>query len=92
MSIKNQKPAIQSKSLAVPTELTTDKPIRFLRLPVVLEKTSLSKTSAYTLPTFPKPVKIKAGAGVQGGARWVEAEIDAWMQSLIQLRDSKGVV
>lgn len=80
-------PAIQSKSLAA---LTTDKPIRFLRLPDVLEKTGLSKTSAYTLPNFPKPIKIKPGAAVQGGARWVESEIDEWMQSLIQLRDSKG--
>lgn len=64
--------------------------VRFLRLPAVLEKTGLSKTSAYTLPSFPRPVKIKAGAGMQGGARWVESEIDEWMQSLIQLRD-KGV-
>lgn len=81
-------PAIQSKSLAA--ALTADKPIRFLRLPAVLEKTGLSKTSAYTLPNFPKPIKIKPGAAVQGGARWVESEIDEWMQSLIQLRDSKG--
>jgi predicted DNA-binding transcriptional regulator AlpA len=83
-------PAIQSKSLAAPAALTTNKPIRFLRLPDVLEKTGLSKTSAYTLPGFPKSLKIKPGTGIQGGARWVEAEIDAWMQSLIQLRDSKG--
>lgn len=62
--------------------------VRFLRLPAVLEKTGLSKTSVYTLPNFPKPVKIKAGAALQGGARWVESEIDEWMQSLIQLRDS----
>lgn len=62
--------------------------IRFLRLPAVLEKTGLSKTSVYTLPNFPKPIKIKAGAALQGGARWVESEIDEWMQSLIQLRDA----
>lgn len=62
--------------------------IRFLRLPAVLEKTGLSKTTVYTLPNFPKPIKIKAGAALQGGARWVESEIDEWMQSLIQLRDA----
>lgn len=78
-------PAIQSKALA------TDKPIRFLRLPAVLEKTGLSKTSAYTLPNFPKPIKIKgSNAALQGGARWVESEIDAWMSDLIQLRDANG--
>lgn len=62
--------------------------IRFLRLPAVLEKTGLSKTSVYTLPNFPKPIKIKAGAALQGGARWVESEVDEWMQSLIQSRDA----
>lgn len=65
--------------------------LRFIRLPDVLAKTSLSKTSVYTLPDFPKPIKIKPGAGMQGGARWLEAEIDEWMQSLIQLRDAQLV-
>jgi len=62
--------------------------IRFLRLPAVLEKTGLSKTSVYTLPNFPRPIKIKAGAALQGGARWVESELDEWMQSLIQSRNT----
>lgn len=84
-------PAIQSKKAHATSAVgAANLPqIRFLRLPKVLEKTGLSKTTVYTLPDFPRPVKIKAGAGLQGGARWVESEIDEWMQSLIQLRDSR---
>lgn len=85
-------PAIQLKKVHAASAVVTtnSQQIRFLRLHTVLEKTGLSKTSVYTLPDFPKPVKIKAGAGLQGGARWVESEVEKWMQSLIQLRDSRG--
>lgn len=64
--------------------------IRFIGIPTVCQMTDLSKTSVYTIHDFPKPIKIKAGAGMQGGARWVESEVIEWMQSRIQLRDVGG--
>lgn len=63
--------------------------IRFIGLPQVCGMTGLSKTSCYTIHDFPKPIKIKgSGAPAQGGARWVESEVQDWMQSRIQLRDA----
>jgi predicted DNA-binding transcriptional regulator AlpA len=67
------------------------KQIRFIPLPAVIDKTGLCRTSIYTISDFPKPVKIKgAGAPVQGGSRWVEEEVVAWMLSRINARDSAG--
>ena len=64
--------------------------LRFIGLPTVCELTGLSKTSVYTLVDFPRPVKIVGeGAKVQGGSRWVEFEVIEWMQSRIQLRDTR---
>lgn len=61
--------------------------LRIISLPEVLFQTSISKTSVYTLPDFPKPIKIGgASARSQGGARWVEAEVQAWIQSKIDQR------
>lgn len=65
--------------------------IRFICLPQVCDLTGLSKTSCYTIPDFPKPIKIKgSGATAQGGARWVDSEIIGWMQSRISMRDGKA--
>lgn len=62
--------------------------LRFIGLPSVVRKTSLGKTSIYTIPDFPKPVKIKgADATAQGGARWVESEVEEWMLSRILIRN-----
>lgn len=63
-------------------------PLRFIGLPQVCGMTSLSKTSCYTISDFPRPIKIKgSGAAAQGGARWVEAEVQDWMRSRIAQRD-----
>jgi len=52
--------------------------------------TGVSRTSVYTIPDFPKPIKIKgATATVQGGSRWVESEVILWMQSRIETRDTQ---
>lgn len=65
-------------------------PIRLIDLPAVLATTCLSKTGVYTILDFPKPIKIKgAGATAQGGARWVESEVQAWIQSRIKIRDTQ---
>jgi predicted DNA-binding transcriptional regulator AlpA len=67
----------------------SEQQLRFLNLMAVSGITGLKKTSIYTLQKqgFPKPIKISA-AGRQSGARWVESEIYAWMNSRIQLRDN----
>lgn len=55
-------------------------PARLLRLPAVLERTGLGKSSVYTAMAskkFPTPVRL----GTRGVA-WRESEIDAWVQSL----------
>lgn len=52
----------------------------------------LSRTSIYTLPDFPRPIKIGgAGASAQGGARWVLSEIQDWVKSRISMRDYPSV-
>ena len=67
----------------------SDKQLRLLCLATVSGLTSLSKTSIYCIQDFPKPIKIQgAGASAQSGARWVESEVYAWMNSRIQLRDN----
>lgn len=62
--------------------------LRFLCIAAIIHMTGLCRTSIYTLPDFPKPVKIsgKKPSG-QGGARWIEGEVLAWMKSRIKIRD-----
>ena len=50
-----------------------------IKLARVLEKTGLSRTSVYTNPTFPKPIKLSARA-----VAWVELEIDEWIAKRIE--------
>ncbi|WP_321866741.1 helix-turn-helix transcriptional regulator [Paraburkholderia tropica] len=49
-----------------------------IKLSRVLEKTGLSRTSVYTNPTFPKPIKLSARA-----VAWVEGEVDGWIATRI---------
>lgn len=54
--------------------------MRFLRLADVETKVGLKKTEIYKrikTRTFPAPVKLG------GAARWLEADLDAWMQSIV---------
>ena len=61
----------------------------FLRLPAVMAKTGLSRSTIYLRMksgSLPKQVKL-------GGARavaWVESEIDEWMSQ--QIRQSRGII
>lgn len=49
-----------------------------IKLPQVIEKTGRGRTTIYTDPTFPKPVKIGTRA-----VAWVQSEVDAWIAQRI---------
>lgn len=65
--------------------MTNDKPnLRLLRLPEVLERVPLCKSSLYgriRSGTFPKPVHLGTLSA------WVESEVDAWIAAQIVERD-----
>lgn len=55
------------------------------RLPVVLEKTGLSKSSMYQqikAGSFPRPVPL--GDRLVG---WLDSEVEEWIQSRVAARD-----
>lgn len=59
---------------------------KLIRLPQVIERTTLSRSSIYEMMsngTFPKPVKLSLRAN-----GWIEAEIDAWLASRIEAREA----
>lgn len=60
---------------------------RLLRLPQVIERTSLKRSTIYELMekgVFPRPVKI---SGARQNA-WVEAEVDAYVEARIAEREA----
>ena len=72
------------------------KNLRLIRLPEVLGRTGLGRTSVYRKMaegTFPKNLKlggpIKAPTQFDCGAiAWIEDEVDQWVESRIKERDS----
>ena len=61
------------------------KPLKFLRIDEVCERTGLKKSSLYDLMAerkFPRPVKIG------GAARWPEHEVVEIMEAWIASRDA----
>jgi len=55
--------------------------ISFLRLPHVMEKTGIGRSSIYAKVrdgSFPKPIKLSTRM-----IGWIEADIDAWQQKCI---------
>ena len=59
----------------------TKPPIRFLRLPEVLERTGLSRSTIYVrlaAGCFPQPVSLGGRA-----VGWIEAEVDEWVRERI---------
>ncbi len=61
----------------------------FLRMPNVLTRTSLSRSSVYDLMSkgcFPKQIKLSERA-----VGWLESEIDDWMESRIEASKNKEV-
>jgi prophage regulatory protein len=69
--------------------LSTDKVDRILRLPAVLNRTGLSRSTLYRKMqegTFPKQIALSARC-----AGWRESSISAWMRSPMTFRaDANG--
>lgn len=72
------------------TDVTTAQslaaPIRFLRLPAVIERTGLSRTTIYRLEMegkFPRRLKTS-----QSSSAWVESEVQQWAESLLASRSN----
>ena len=62
--------------------------MRIMRLKEVIEKTGLAKSTVYNLISQGKfPKQIDLGARSVG---WVDTEIEEWLLSKIELRDSEG--
>ena len=62
-------------------EQETRKQVRFLRLPEVLARTGLSRSTIYVRldqGRFPRPVSLGAR-----GVGWIESEVDEWLRARI---------
>ena len=79
------------------SDKTTTKPKhRFIRLPEVLSRTGLGRTSVYRKMaegTFPKSLKLGGPpkdpeAFDSRAVAWIEDEIDKWLESRIEDRNS----
>lgn len=67
-------------------ERKTRREVRFLRLPEVLVRTGLSRSTIYVRleqGRFPRPVSLGARA-----VGWIEEEIDGWIRE--RIADSRG--
>ena len=71
------------------SERETRAPVRILRLPEVLARTGLSRSTIYVRVDqgrFPKPVSLGARA-----VGWIESEVDRWIQERIaESRDGRS--
>ena len=68
--------------------MSSNKSLRFIRLPEVLEKTGLKTTRIHELETagkFPRRVKISDRA-----SGWLEHEVNKWMEQRIAASRSGG--
>ena len=66
------------------TEPGTTPPVRFVRLPEVMARTGLSRSTIYVMVAagrFPKPVPLGARA-----VGWIESELDEWIRDRIAKR------
>lgn len=62
-------------------------PRRVLRLPEVIQKTGLSRTTLYTMSKAGQfPGAISLGGKAMG---WIEAEIDQWIEDLMAARSRR---
>jgi len=69
-----------------PIEKEPAKPIddTLIRLPEVLEMTSMNRNAVYATEGFPKPVKLTTRS-----AAWVKREVQDWIQQRIRSRDGQ---
>jgi prophage regulatory protein len=56
---------------------------RLLRLPEVLNRTGLSRSTLYADSSFPKSVKVG-----QRAVAWDEDEINAWIEARLEAREA----
>ncbi|MXW16170.1 MAG: AlpA family transcriptional regulator [Gemmatimonadetes bacterium] len=71
-----------------PRNERTNPPIRFLRLPEVMKRTGLSRSTIYVRLAegrFPRPVALGGRA-----VGWIEAEIEEWVAERIAESRSVG--
>lgn len=62
-----------------------DSPMRMLRMPAVIQRTGLSRSTIYALAAtgkFPRQIKISKSA-----AAWLASEVDAYLAERIAERD-----
>jgi prophage regulatory protein len=62
--------------------------IQVLRLPAVISKTGIGRSTIYTKiaeNNFPKPVHL--GSRSVG---WIEAEVDAWLSDKVRLKNNSA--
>jgi prophage regulatory protein len=67
--------------------MSTTAPLRVIRLPEVLEKTGLGRTTIWRMEaagTFPQSVSLGGKA-----VGWIEAEIDTWIEACMAARQSR---
>ncbi len=72
-----------------PMEQKTNPPTRFLRLPEVMARTGLSRSTIYVRLAegrFPRPVALGGRA-----VGWIEAEVDEWVRERIAESRFDGV-
>ncbi len=68
------------------SERATNPPIRILRLPEVVARTGLSRSTIYLRleqGRFPRPIALGGRA-----VGWIESEIDAWIRE--RIAESRG--
>jgi len=56
---------------------------RLLRLPAVLDRTGLSRSTLYATADFPKSVKVG-----QRAVAWPEDEVEAWIAAKVEAREA----
>jgi prophage regulatory protein len=69
----------------VAAHISPTTPKRLLPLPAVLERTGVCRSLVYAMMSrghFPRPVKVGRAS------RWLEAEVDHWIQAAADARDT----
>lgn len=74
------------RELQIKAKEAKNKPLRMLRMPDVIHRTGLSRSTIYALVAegkFPRQIKVSPNT-----AGWLEHEIDAYLQERIAERDA----
>jgi len=79
--IPGSRPLKENRTMTSVIERKTRGQVRFLRLPEVLARTGLSRSTIYVRleqGRFPRPVSLGGRA-----VGWIEAEVDEWIRERI---------